>query len=647
MMNQQTHPPTHQRTPPGALPRHILQRACACGQHTEAGGECESCRKKRLQRKADNRNTPDAVPSSVHEVLRSSGQPLDWGTRAFMEPRFGQDFSRVRTHAPQCATAGLSIGPTNDRFEQEADQQMKTLHQTPELPRARSDFSRVRVHTGLQAAQSAREVNALAYTVGNHIVFGANQYAPQHPSGQQLLAHELTHVAQQSNQPLRVQRQAAGPGPAPAPLNGGLTDEMLRQIARRLREAMAGLGTDEDAIYAAMAGRTQDQVTAIARVYEEMYGRPLMGDLQKELNSSELLELALFSPEMLAGKTAAEQATGFADMAARQLDKAMRGWGTDEESIFATLTGRTAAELQAIKDAYQRRTQRQLEADLNDELSGDELIEALMLLNQGVLQPEDEIYLAISGLGTDEDRIFRVLSQLAGNAAGLQALQANYERKYGDLIQDLRGDLNEEEYARARKYFRPTILDADVQDCDPSQDPNQQPSSVREAHARGFDMLTNAIALSANTADPNVQAMALKHFNITLPPTSPEENVLWIKARRAMESMTRADTEATYECEPKQNVWNGACISGNIAISLFNIHLCPAYWTVFPTVDERAGVLVHEWAHKYGTGVNRVFESYCHSGDFPTLSAEDRLKMPDSYAGFAYELTTGTPRPCH
>lgn len=63
--------------------------------------------------------------------------------------------------------------------------------------RSGHDFSRVRVHTGTEAEQSARDANAHAYTVGYNIVFGAKQYAPQTNAGRHLIAHELTHVLQQ------------------------------------------------------------------------------------------------------------------------------------------------------------------------------------------------------------------------------------------------------------------------------------------------------------------------------------------------------------------------------------------------------------------------------------------------------------------
>jgi len=65
-------------------------------------------------------------------------------------------------------------------------------------PRFGQDFSRVRVHTDAKAAESARAVDALAYTVGRDVVFGEGLYAPGKASGRRLLAHELTHTIQQS-----------------------------------------------------------------------------------------------------------------------------------------------------------------------------------------------------------------------------------------------------------------------------------------------------------------------------------------------------------------------------------------------------------------------------------------------------------------
>ena len=89
------------------------------------------------------------APPSVYAVLNSPGQPNRLRSKNLFEPRFDHDFSRVRVH----------------------------------------------VHE--RAEQSARDVNANAYAVGHHIVFGAGQYARQTADGRRLIAHELTHVLQQ------------------------------------------------------------------------------------------------------------------------------------------------------------------------------------------------------------------------------------------------------------------------------------------------------------------------------------------------------------------------------------------------------------------------------------------------------------------
>lgn len=173
-----------------------LQRKCtSCGVASKAQ-ECQSCERKRLQRRpvigredsaleveADRAAaavlvgsgspaqpphiTPASrvpaeafgpIPDSIERVLAQPGGSLDHGTRSFMERRFGADFAAVRVH-----------------------------------------------HEG-GAAQSARDVGARAYTVGSHIVFGAGQYAPGARGGRELIAHELAHTLQQDASPRQLQR---------------------------------------------------------------------------------------------------------------------------------------------------------------------------------------------------------------------------------------------------------------------------------------------------------------------------------------------------------------------------------------------------------------------------------------------------------
>ena len=110
------------------------------------------------------------APASVDRVLSSSGRPLEPALQHDMEQRFGHNFSRVR------------------------------------------------VHSGAAAEQSARDVNAHAYTVGHNMVFDAGRFAPGTHEGRRLIAHELTHVVQQGRAVTAsvIQRQPAAGGNAVA-----------------------------------------------------------------------------------------------------------------------------------------------------------------------------------------------------------------------------------------------------------------------------------------------------------------------------------------------------------------------------------------------------------------------------------------------
>jgi Domain of unknown function (DUF4157)/HNH/ENDO VII superfamily nuclease with conserved GHE residues len=194
-------------------PSGFLQRKCAsCGTHTIAGDKCEDCDNIQggLQRKSSKNVEQPQVPPIVHEVLSSTGQPLDKTTRAFFESRFAHNFSGVSisSNSQQMSYRHLTIGEPSDAYEQEADRAADSIMsnengENKALPANRRqgekfDLSRVRIHTDARAAASAHAVNALAYTVGNNIVFGAGQFAPGTHKGRRLIAHELTHVVQQT-----------------------------------------------------------------------------------------------------------------------------------------------------------------------------------------------------------------------------------------------------------------------------------------------------------------------------------------------------------------------------------------------------------------------------------------------------------------
>ena len=234
----------------------LLQRKCTCGGTPGPTGECESCRKKRLQRQSESgvpqSQSHSVIPPIVHEVLRSPGQPMDAETRAFMEPRFGHDFSRVRVHAD---------GP---------------------------------------AAESAEAVNAVAYTVGQHIVFGEHRYQPRTQPGTKLLAHELAHVRQQ-NSGSGLWRQSVG---EEVPAAESPEEQEAERIAGAVGESAEPAPEGEQMTAGKGAKLTAAQVTA------------LIAGNNKSTASTELLLCLIWKESGFnaAAKNSSSSATGLMQM---------------------------------------------------------------------------------------------------------------------------------------------------------------------------------------------------------------------------------------------------------------------------------------------------------------------------------------------
>lgn len=156
-----------------------------------------------LMRKAVGPSVDAGIaPPIVHETLAGSGSPLDPDTRAFMEQRFGHDFSRVRVHADA------------------------------------------------RAAESVRDVGAHAYTVGSNIAFDTGQYAPLTRTGRQLLAHELAHVVQQGQAPIFAAQRASR---SAAPGAHAMARDFAQRPSNAMREARNG-DADDDTLESANDG---------------------------------------------------------------------------------------------------------------------------------------------------------------------------------------------------------------------------------------------------------------------------------------------------------------------------------------------------------------------------------------------------------
>lgn len=273
---------TTTKAPNSRSPGMLIQRQCACGGSAGFTGECEECRSKKLlgkplQRKLTINEPGDEyeqeadrvagqvvrmqeppvsrgtvptlttplvqrrvngsgmagvgmVPPIVYDVLSSPGQPLDASTRAFFEPRFGYDFGNVR------------------------------------------------VHQDLPAAYSARRINALAYTQGQHIAFGSGQYSPGSRSGKRLLAHELCHVVQAGSVASRSHH-------VQSPLLFRREDPRLEALLADLRtlggNEVGPYGTDEQVgrIFTLLGDldlSDPDNLVPVAQVTAEAFSNPVL-----------------------------------------------------------------------------------------------------------------------------------------------------------------------------------------------------------------------------------------------------------------------------------------------------------------------------------------------------------------------------------
>jgi hypothetical protein len=177
----------------------LLQRKCACGGAPGPTGECESCRQKKLQRKltvgASNDPLEQEADRVADEVLAARAHSAVSGA----PPRI----QRGNANAP-ASTAPASV----DRVLGSPGRPLAPVLRQDMEQRFGHDFSRVRIHTDGAADQSARDVNAHAYTVGRDVVFDGGRFRPHSLEGRRLLAHELTHVLQQDQGPPQVQRWA-------------------------------------------------------------------------------------------------------------------------------------------------------------------------------------------------------------------------------------------------------------------------------------------------------------------------------------------------------------------------------------------------------------------------------------------------------
>jgi hypothetical protein len=185
-----------------------------------------------------------AVPSGIREAVARPGSPLDPVVRSRMEARLGHDFHRVRVHADE------------------------------------------------QAAASNAAIGARAYTLGNHVAFARNAYAPTTVEGQAVIAHELAHVAQSGHRDVGPERELRLSSPhdaAEQAAESAARVAMLGQSVPVARPASSGATVFRD--NGERGGKVEDEAHACKLIFAELGPTP-MYHIVKRLDRSDVTELS-------------------------------------------------------------------------------------------------------------------------------------------------------------------------------------------------------------------------------------------------------------------------------------------------------------------------------------------------------------------
>ncbi|XP_033112459.1 annexin A13-like [Anneissia japonica] len=228
--------------------------------------------------------------------------------------------------------------------------------------------------------------------------------------------------------------------------------------ARALKNAMKGLGTDEDQITAVLANRTNAQRQEIREYYKTAYGKDLIQDLKDDLSGNyEETILALMQTPT--------------EYDVHSLHKAMEGLGTDESVLIEILCTRSNGDIKAIKEMYKKVYKKELEKDISDDTSGHfkRLLISMCTANrdESDIVDEDKVNDDVKTLfeagedkwGTDESEFNRILA--TRSHPHLRAVFAAYKKAHNKDIFDViksetSGDLCEGYLTIAKSSNDPT-----------------------------------------------------------------------------------------------------------------------------------------------------------------------------------------------
>ncbi len=529
------------------------------------------------------------------------GDGIAPGKRTRVERRYGGSMRAAAAVRAADGGAGQSVP---DRVRHQVETQ------------AGADLSSVRVHTGAESAAAAAALHADAYTSGPDIHFGAGKLQPETADGQQLLLHELGHTLQQrgATPPTDGPLEVSQPGDA----GEHEADSFAESIAAGRPAAMPGIAP-------ASINRR------IAR----------FGDFFTDLFDSDEDEQ---------------------DETARcEVDDGLWSWMTGDDDGGSTSLPTGGEQCTAFAPEFGEPVE--LEVDFNQPIEVPIDLDNLAELSVSGVETDIRL-LSCERQGaalydTDvEPLTFRGVAS-GGYGLALLSFTADQEGTWdvhaGLTFTDPDGSTGEfSTHVAIVTVGRNAALkaenvienDADAGDMrgakgNPGSDDcdDDREGIVFTSHFRARRFLATATAATASTlstVEPQVAAALAHWFSIDRDDRASafENGRDYVHVQRALTTMQSGSPDASYEC--------GSFLCEALeptAMALDDIVLCDQWFA--SDDDERAGILVHEWGHKYGAGVSRAIETYDHDQKWSGMSSSQRVAMPDAYEGFVVEIATG------
>jgi hypothetical protein len=600
----------------GNGPTLVLQRKCACGNSaSELTGECTECQREKavgLQRKlaigAANDPLEHEADRVAEQVIRMSGEVRS--IRPLQRPLLSR---RAAGETARSETAPASV---HRALQSAGDPLPRSLRDDFAL-RFGHDFARVRVHHDAAAARSARDVAAHAYTLGEHIVFGAGLYVPGSAAGRQLIAHELAHVLQQRPISAAVLQRASDPSAEAEPEAAGepvSTGSISMEVTVRPYSV---------AYY--------DSVPLVPGGGEIDFGTVYAGDVllirRFDTDKSVLMDEVTWTlPPELERLEAAKWALQVRVAATAMSNQTVSIGLVDASGVKYSLKltiGSLPSGPEAVHAKDKRRRERAaLRAERRDKR------EAYRAARRSVRQASRAERRAARAQGGTELRDTRRTFRAERRAA---RAERRAERR------ELR------ERARALREMCSENVQIDVQ------------TALKAAiarTARALSRLRSAEALS----DPSVRDALVRYMNWTPGTAAASETRqhltriidTLVVARNSMTLARYADFDCSSAgCDENTGLYVGQGHRKR-GRSDTGVGICPLWISgglTFPVasgLDEaRAYALLHEFVHKSGAFAAEKNRFYVGRNDWRTLSAVDTLSYADGYAALAWTLGQG------